>query len=1261
LNKLIKYVALSMIILLAANSAYAVSGQPHDLNALDVNGVKHANKGEDFNISILAAATADVNSDFNYMIALRYQDTYVDLNVNSYAGTFDGRTLTASASNGAVIDANTMSLTLSGSGPCNGAGDVNILVLDKEVSDLNTFDITVTIPTTGDITTLVGKEVSVELWAVQNTAVNTGTCLRMDGNAPFIVGPAIIVRTPNISNNVAKVNQSIAVMGFGFAPTTPTAIDKNVTIWFQDANGTGITTTTRLGDLNIIDTNHGAIKKYHKGNVGDANDAAQMGWDTTPVIWSSITDTNGTTVHPDTNGEFDINITVPFVSAGSIGLADLNILRVTSVTDGDINAINLAIAPNLTVPSDLNITITIGGNYYTIEEAITQNAVSNWAAVPNVIMRMGGYVDINAVDIVDHKYEIVVKFNSDMNFMTGPKRDYADMNSSAQGAGRVEINTTKIAELNMDANVFMYNVKVPSLAMPTIIKDGIGCTAATCKNIDGTVLSSSFTDTVSGTSTWVFNSSAMDGNLAFRVNSFSEYQAGTLTASMVTPNGGEKIRAQRNMVDANYTIQFTFSDTNTMDNNWVAMAGGSPMQAIIYYSTASGSRTGIIFRDVNIFDNSGVRCNGWNENMVFGTERTLMDESVSLSTTKTCNFDMNRADLNRIVGEFVVDVNIIDPWGSNVLASSDANIIFNPPLIEITDFNLSTNENFIINDYIDAIDNNNGVFDINYVIDFNIYLPDTNSDQNFTLADYNIHFYLGSTQNSLEHDLNIGGAAWKTLDQNFAPTAGKDGIDWIASGYGNDQAGMYMSCTSPPTGGAFMDYNCSAQFDTNHVIEGRYYLVAKIFNNKTRTVNNETPNHVGGAEQVVLHTLDTNELWDINSSIYAFSVNDNNVPRASIALSTVSTTQAAYTVTLVCDDNTSGISNYRFRDGLEGTWIDNNTTSTYTFSRGATVPVNKTYYGSCRDYAGNNSDINASMIVKFTVGTGGNGGNGGGGGGGGGGVPPTPGEETTEVIFEKLLSNKPTGEQIRERLMAVGASENAIEKASAAVGKTTVSRRVELIKITDTQGMVTYRTRVTIRIMNPGSKKMGSVKVIENLPKAVANSALDVNSGEIFEILQDDPVIRFTLDEILPGGTAEITYFVTRKISDITAENWDTPPIVSDMIETGVCAGVTCPSEACKSGWCNPTNGQCELKVKPDGTSCGTNKECSAGTCVDKAPVVPAEVCGNGVCGAGETYSNCPSDCEAPPMDMTVPTILVIIVLAGVGGYLYYTKYYIQK
>ena len=49
LNKIMKYLVVSVILIFAMSSASAVY---EDLNAWDANGVKHSNSGEDFNVML---------------------------------------------------------------------------------------------------------------------------------------------------------------------------------------------------------------------------------------------------------------------------------------------------------------------------------------------------------------------------------------------------------------------------------------------------------------------------------------------------------------------------------------------------------------------------------------------------------------------------------------------------------------------------------------------------------------------------------------------------------------------------------------------------------------------------------------------------------------------------------------------------------------------------------------------------------------------------------------------------------------------------------------------------------------------------------------------------------------------------------------------------------------------------------------------------------------------------------------------------------
>ena len=774
--------------------------------------------------------------------------------------------------------------------------------------------------------------------------------------------------------------------------------------------------------------------------------------------------------------------------------------------------------------------------------------------------------------------------------------------------------------------------------MPFLSKDGIVCPTNVCTNQDGTALSEGNTDAVTGVKTWSYNADAGDGNMAFRVNGFSIFEITSLTLEVLTPSPGEKIRIPRHGADENYAITFRFKDLNVQDNN-LARVGNYPMEATIYYSVSGGAKTGVIIRDLNLFDTHGIRCGNAadysSETFGYYLGETISSD-VNLATWNTCQYDLNRSDLN-IFGEFTVDVNVMARWGAgffegtdlnrSVIAYVDGNVFFNPPLIEITDANFAT-ENFVINYAADGID-------LNYVIDFNIYLPDINGDQNFTLGDYNIHFYLSSSPGGTTQDLNIGNTN-PMMDQNFTLSA----VDtkWTQDAQAGD-AGFVMSCFAPPTGLEFLDYDCNAQFDVNWIWDKKYYLVARIMNNKTKAIG--LPSYERDkADNWVDHTIDVNELWDINSTKFAFTINDDNKPRCLGVTTSGFVNGREWTFNTQCDDNSSGISNYYFKSGAED-WVNNGTETTKTFTVSGTGEVTKTFSVGVKDYAGNISDMNTTRTVTFRLG--------GssqtqtqspGGPAGPGGVPSTGTEAGTETLVEtEQEAAPPTEGTVQSTLEEAGLSQGEIDAAKAIATKTNVGQSVKVEKTTSSTGAVSYRTTVTVKVKNNTAKKWNDVKVVVKVPKALASNASEVTSSLEMNVLKSDPIIEFTVPAIMAGQTYDLVYTVASSVSETIANNMPVG-LVTAYAEAVPCEGVVCPEEPCRTGACNPGTELCEYENKADGTPCGDNMECKAGTCVEKAaPPAP------------------PTPPEPPAQDYTTTVIVVVVVviLAAIG-LVYYTK-----
>lgn len=277
-------------------------------------------------------------------------------------------------------------------------------------------------------------------------------------------------------------------------------------------------------------------------------------------------------------------------------------------------------------------------------------------------------------------------------------------------------------------------------------------------------------------------------------------------------------------------------------------------------------------------------------------------------------------------------------------------------------------------------------------------------------------------------------------------------------------------------------------------------------------------------------------------------------------------------------------------------------------------------------------------------GDGAGGGDGGGGGGGGGGGPSVEGEK---VLAEVTITKGMTPEKLKEILTEAGASETAIEKAIAAVGKTEVTKTYTVYKVTAADGSVSYRTELSITVKNPGKNWMRKVKVVEKIPKEIAEKASEINSEFDFSILVEDPIIQFNIPELKPGETKEIMYSVPKNILLVRDEVLEsmTLPIIADFDElTGedICEEKNwCDdNNPCTKDSCDTVTALCSYENMPDRTSCGAGKECRAGECKAVGVVPPAVTMA-----------------EEMPLWLWIVVVIVVIVIAA-GGYYYYENYY---
>ncbi len=92
---------------------------------------------------------------------------------------------------------------------------------------------------------------------------------------------------------------------------------------------------------------------------------------------------------------------------------------------------------------------------------------------------------------------------------------------------------------------------------------------------------------------------------------------------------------------------------------------------------------------------------------------------------------------------------------------------------------------------------------------------------------------------------------------------------------------------------------------------------------------------------------------------------------------------------------------------------------------------------------------------------------------------------------------------------------------------------------------------------------------------------------------------------------------------------------------------------------CSTAPSVCGNNIQESGEECdGTDSRLCPGACTPSCNCL--YVCGDGVCesGAGETTSNCPSDCKGLGFSFWLITVLVMLAGLGAGGYYVYDKFF---
>jgi len=160
-----------------------------------------------------------------------------------------------------------------------------------------------------------------------------------------------------------------------------------------------------------------------------------------------------------------------------------------------------------------------------------------------------------------------------------------------------------------------------------------------------------------------------------------------------------------------------------------------------------------------------------------------------------------------------------------------------------------------------------------------------------------------------------------------------------------------------------------------------------------------------------------------------------------------------------------------------------------------------------------------------------------GGGSSGGSTGGTTSTVTPETVVVNYSSSTDliTSNDVREILEESDLTPDEIEEYMSAYqeGALSFERNLEVVKTTSsTTGLETYSSTFTIVIKNNSNKQIKDIRIVETIPKEIAEDASLITSPYEFRVLVSDPVIEFIIPSLDVGQETTIPYSVNNNVTE---------------------------------------------------------------------------------------------------------------------------------
>lgn len=325
-----------------------------------------------------------------------------------------------------------------------------------------------------------------------------------------------------------------------------------------------------------------------------------------------------------------------------------------------------------------------------------------------------------------------------------------------------------------------------------------------------------------------------------------------------------------------------------------------------------------------------------------------------------------------------------------------------------------------------------------------------------------------------------------------------------------------------------------------------------------------------------------------------------------------STTMPNVVFSFLGTDTDSSISKY-WVNMDSGEWIDNGTTTTYTYVVPSTdiKPVTHIFYVKATNIFDLNSAI-ASQPITFQSGN-----TGASTPSGGSSIEPSEGPVTTEEILSIEKIFVPLGDPSIPILDQTEKDIGLREKRFGTGSELSLKRNFKVFALMGPNGEQGYKIKGQVNVINISGKTLKGVEIIESIGKEIVEKASMIRSDNAFEVIEEDPVIRFVIGDLLPDENYSIGYEFDRTVEQgpLTEEMFNglpAPIALVQLQEGDLCMGIQCNDfNPCTRDYC--VEGKCNYVPMNQGAKCGTDMICGEGVCISppavgktSLPTIPA-------------------------------------------------------